>query len=88
MVDCMMQKPRRVPSACGRNKMKFEKSDDMRVTFFLLSDWQVCERSECMRQAAKFSKMLVFLRERVDKVDTLIRHPIPFHSPGLRRFWR
>ena len=33
--------------------------------------WGTCRRSECMHQAVRFEKMLAFLREGVDFVDTL-----------------
>ncbi len=53
--------------------MKFEKSDDMCVTFFSSQPTSAFLKGRRL-WAANFGKMLAFFREGVDVVDTL-RYP-------------
>ena len=51
--------------------MKSEKTGGVYVGFFSYQTGKCRKRSACMHQAARVEKMLAFLREGVDFVDTL-----------------
>ena len=52
-------------------KIKSEKTGGVYVSFFSSQTGKCANAVECMHQAAIFEKMLAFLREGVDFIDTL-----------------